>query len=211
MNLPQKHRILILASGRGSNFAALTDAVKSGKIPHAIVVALVCNNPQAPALGLASTRGIACQIIDSSRFRIEVKFERERYEEELFRMIDGLRPDFLCLAGYMLILGERILSKWKGKIVNIHPSLLPRFEGLHAIRQALEAGVSVTGCTVHWVTETLDGGTIIAQRQVEVYEGDTEDSLSQRLLPIEHQTYVEAMAKLCAVRKKGSRPAHTIK
>jgi phosphoribosylglycinamide formyltransferase-1 len=118
------------------------------------------------------------------------------YEEALAAEIRRFSPDFICLAGYMLLLGEKIVREWSGRILNIHPALLPSFKGLHAQKQALEYGAQWTGCTVHFVTEALDDGPIVAQGIVEIKPEDSEDSLSERLLPIEHQTYVRALQRL---------------
>ncbi len=105
----------------------------------------------------------------------------------------SLKPDLICLAGYMLVLGKKIVEAFPRKIINIHPSLLPKFRGLHAQKQALESGDKITGCTVHWVTEGLDEGLAILQAEVPILSGDNEESLSLRMLPIEHQTYISAL------------------
>lgn len=189
-------KLAVLASGRGTNFAAIADAVKSGAVPRSEVVGLLCNRPGAPVLELAKKRGIPSQVVDSARFRIDGTLEREPYERELSQALERWNPDWVCLAGYMLILGEAFVRRWEGKMMNIHPSLLPAFPGLSPQKQALEAGVKETGCTVHLVTSKVDDGPVLARGRIPVLPGDTVASLSARLLPVEHATYVEALKKL---------------
>lgn len=189
-------KLVILASGRGTNFAAIADAAASGNLP-ATIAGLVTNNATAPALGLARERGIPAFIVDSERFRVNKKLDRVAYETELSKVVARIAPDFICLAGYMLLLGETFVHAWPNRILNIHPSLLPAFKGLRAQKQALDYGCRWTGCTVHFVNEELDAGAIVLQDVVEIREGDTEETLVQRLLPIEHRTYLAALEKLC--------------
>ena len=200
-------RILVLASGRGSNFAAIADAVRDGLIPGAQLVALITNRAEAPALGLARDRGIATRVVESARFRAGGNLDRDSYESQILEALSGFHPDLVCLAGYMLLLGPTLLKAFTARIVNIHPSLLPSFRGLHAQRQAIEAGVEWAGCTVHRVIEELDAGPILAQGIVRVLPGDTEETLSTRLLPIEHETYVRALRGL--VLSRGGSKART--
>lgn len=191
-------RLLFLASGRGSNFAAIADAVSRGEIPDAKIVGLLANKPAA-ALDLARARGVSAQLVEASEFRRpDGKWDRSAYEEALCAEIRKRQPDLVCLAGYMLLLGKKIVSEWAGRIVNIHPSLLPSFKGLNAQQQAVDYGVRWSGCSVHLVTEDLDAGPILEQSILEVLPEDTGESFSQRLLPLEHQTYVRALKKLCA-------------
>ena len=187
---------MILASGRGSNFATLADAVSQGTVPNAEILSLISNRADAGAIELARERGIPHTVIESRKFRKDGKFARSAYEEVLHQTLEDLSPDLICLAGYMLILGETLVKQWEGKMVNIHPSLLPLFRGLHPQAQALEAGVCFTGCTVHFVTAELDGGPIIEQDVLRIEPNDTAESLAARLLPIEHRTYVRALARL---------------
>ncbi len=189
-------RLLFLASGRGSCFRAVVEAQRRGELPRVEIVGLICNKDRAPVLGIAAELGIASSLVASSGFRTGGKPDRAGYETALAAEIRRYRPDYLCLAGYMLLLGPGLVREWAGRILNIHPSLLPSFKGLHAQRQALDYGAQWTGCTVHFVTEALDDGPIVAQGLVEVRPDDTEDSLSARLLPIEHQTYVRALERL---------------
>ncbi len=198
-------KLVVLASGRGSNFAAIADAVARGAIPSTKVLALVTNKPTAGALHLARTREIPTVIVDSAAYRREGKFDRTAYEMELSRQLEALDPDYVCLAGYMLILGETFVEKWEGKLINIHPSLLPKFPGLRPQKQALDAGASKTGCTVHWVTEEVDAGPSLAKGEVPILPDDTPETLAARLLPVEHATYVRALRKLAESHVKQGR------
>lgn len=191
-------RIVFLASGRGSNFEALARAIHDGTI-CAQAVALISDNPSTPALQIASKFGVPTRVLDKKSFRGPTgKWDRAAYERALEETIAGFQPDWICLAGYMLLLGGGIVRRWSGRILNIHPSLLPAFPGLHAQKQALEAGERTTGCTVHLVTEGLDEGPVLSQASVEILPGDTETSLSERLLKVEHATYVAVVRRLCA-------------
>lgn len=189
-------KLVVLASGRGSNFAAIAEAVARGAIPASQVLALVTNKPTAGALDIARAKNIPSAIVDSSSFRREGKIDRVAYEAELSRRLEALAPDYICLAGYMLILGETFVKRWAGKLINIHPSLLPDFPGLHPQKQALDAGASRTGCTVHWVTEKVDDGPALAKGEIPILPDDTPETLAARLLPVEHETYVRALRKL---------------
>lgn len=197
----KRQRVIVMASGRGSNFEALARAEKEGLLAPFEIVALVCNQPAAQVRSLAKDFGIPNFLVDSTSFKSPKGFDRSSYEQQLHHCLHSLNPDWICLAGYMLVLGPKILRGFTSKILNIHPSLLPKYPGLRAQKQALEAGEKLTGCTVHFVNEELDGGPIILQKSIEILENDTEESLSRRLLPLEHQTYIEALqllAKRCA-------------
>ena len=198
MGVEKTFRIAVLASGRGSNFVALATAIKKGIIPNAEIISLISNKKSAMAIEHAENLHVPVRLIQSSKFKKDGKPDREAYEAVLIRTLEELNPDWICLAGYMLVLGKKVVERFAGKIINIHPSLLPLFRGLHATAQALEAGASETGCTVHFVTEGLDDGPIILQNKVRVEAADTDETLSQRLLPIEHATYVEALRRLCS-------------
>ena len=167
---------------------ALTDAVRDGVIPDAEIAIVISDKPGARGLELARERGIESVAIER-RGR-----SREEHELEIIAALRERDVDLVCLAGYMRLLSPCFVEAFRQRILNIHPSLLPAFPGLDAQRQALEHGVKVSGCTVHFVDETLDGGPIIAQRTVPVIEGDTVDSLSERILEQEHQLYPEAVA-----------------
>lgn len=187
-------RIAVLASGRGSNFQAVIDAIQAGKIP-ARCVALITDNPKAFAIERARKAGIPVIVIDYSSFA-----SREVYEHALLSAMLPLDADLFVLAGYMRILGKSVVQAFPGKMVNIHPALLPSFTGLHAQRQAIEYGVKVAGCTVHFVDEHLDCGPIILQRCVPVLETDDEDTLAERILNEEHIAFPEAIRLFCEGR-----------
>jgi phosphoribosylglycinamide formyltransferase-1 len=186
-----KKRIAVLASGRGSNFQAVIEAIQHGKIP-ATCVALITDNPGAYAIERAENAGIPVTIIDYSCYP-----SRETYEFALLTAMKNVDADLFVLAGYMRILGNNIVHEFSGKIMNIHPALLPGFTGLHAQRQALEYGVKVSGCTVHFVDESLDCGPIILQQCVPVHDGDSEDVLAERILRHEHECLPEAIRLFC--------------
>lgn len=183
-------RIAILISGRGSNMVALADAIDNGTIPNAEIVAVVSDQPAAPGLAVAHERGIKTFAVERAGRK------RDEHEKEIVSLLRELRVDLICLAGYMRVLSPYFVDAFKGRIVNIHPSLLPSFPGLDAQRQALEHGVKVSGCTVHFVDNTLDGGPIIAQRTVPILDGDTVEKLSARILEQEHILYPEAVASV---------------
>jgi phosphoribosylglycinamide formyltransferase-1 len=187
-------RIAVLASGRGSNFQAVIDAIGAGKIP-ATCVALITDNPGAYAIDRAGTAGIPVKVIDYASFPT-----REVYERALLTAMQEARADLFVLAGYMRIVGPEIVRAFKGKMVNIHPALLPCFQGLHAQRQAVLYGVKVSGCTVHFVDESLDGGPIILQKCVTVMDDDDGDSLADRILEQEHVLFPEAIRLFCEDR-----------
>ncbi len=189
-----KKRIAVLASGRGSNFQAVVDAIKDEKIP-ATCVALITDNPKAYAIERAKKAGIPVRIIDYATFS-----SRDVYERALLSAMQEVDADLYVLAGYMRILGAGIVRAFPGKMMNIHPALLPSFTGLHAQRQAVHYGVKVSGCTVHFVDESLDGGPIILQQAVVVMDGDDEDSLADRILQHEHECFPEAIRLFCEDR-----------
>lgn len=171
---------------------ALSDAFRKGIIPNAEIVVVISDNRDAPGIAVAREREIEALAIPR-RGR-----NREEHEKEIIAALQERGVDLVCLAGYMRLLSPCFIEAFKKRILNIHPSLLPAFPGLNAQRQALEHGVKVSGCTVHFVDETLDGGPIIAQRAVPVLEGDTVETLSARILEQEHQLYVEAVALVLA-------------
>jgi phosphoribosylglycinamide formyltransferase-1 len=187
-------RIAVLASGRGSNFQAVIDAIAAGHIP-ACCVALITDNPHAYAIERAGQAGIPAVVIDYATYP-----SREEYEKALLAAMQQQGADLFVLAGYMRILGKGIVRAFPAKMVNIHPALLPSFTGLHAQRQALEYGVKVAGCTVHFVDENLDCGPIILQRSVPVMEDDDEDSLAERILLEEHRAFPDAIRLFCEDR-----------
>jgi len=186
-----KKRIIVLASGRGSNFQAILDALSKGTI-NGSCVRLISDIPGCYATERAKLSGIPVTVVDFKAFP-----SRESYEKALLFAMKECRPDLVVLAGYMRILGNGIVRSFHGKIMNIHPALLPSFPGLHAQRQAIAYGVKVAGCTVHFVDEMMDSGPIILQKCVPVLPGDDEGSLSERILYEEHRCYPYAVKLFC--------------
>jgi phosphoribosylglycinamide formyltransferase 1 len=182
-----KNRIGVLVSGRGSNFEALADSVARGRIPNAEVVIVVSNREDAPAIEKARLRGIEARSIPSKGL------EREAYDKLVVAALRGKKVDLVCLAGYLRLLSPYFVNAFRGRILNIHPSLLPAFPGLESQRQALEHGVKFSGCTVHFVDENLDAGPIILQAVVPVEDDDTPETLAARILREEHRIYTEAV------------------
>ena len=169
---------------------ALSDAIAAGSVPNAEIAIVVSDKAEARGLGLAKERGIETRVVER-RGR-----NREEHEREIISTLRGRQVDLVCLAGYMRLLSPCFIEAFRHRILNIHPSLLPAFPGLDAQRQALDHGVKVSGCTVHFVDETLDGGPIVAQRTVPVMAGDTVETLSARILEQEHKLYPEAVASV---------------
>ncbi len=187
-------RIAVLASGRGSNFQAVIDAVARGEIP-ATCCGLVTDNPDAYAIERARTAGIPVYIVAYGSYP-----SKEAYETALRRVMEDLAADLYILAGYMRILGSGIVKLFHGRLINIHPALLPAFPGLHAQRQALSYGVRVSGCTVHFVDDQYDHGPIILQRTVPVLDGDTAETLAHRVFDAECEALPAALALIVAGR-----------
>src|SRR5437762_1865576 len=185
--MPLVKKLGILLSGRGTNFLAIADSVAAGRVPAEIAV-VISNRAEAPGIEASRQRGLNAVII-ASKGRV-----REEHDAEVAAVLQQHRVDLVCLAGYMRLLSPEFVRAFPNRILNIHPSLLPAFPGLNAQQQALEAGVEWTGCTVHFVDETLDGGPIIVQRRVIVRDDDTAATLAARILPEEHQAYAEAVA-----------------
>lgn len=180
-------RIVILISGRGSNMEAIVDACAAERWP-ATVAAVISNRPEARGLQFAASRGIAVEAVDHKQHET-----REAFDAELARVIDKYTPDLVVLAGFMRILTARFVEHYAGRMINIHPSLLPAFPGLHTHRRAIEAGCKLAGATVHYVTTELDHGPIVIQAVEPVRPDDTEDTLSQRILTKEHVIYPRAV------------------
>jgi phosphoribosylglycinamide formyltransferase 1 len=178
---------VILASGKGSNFQAILDRVSDGFIP-ALCCALITDNPEAFVIERARVAGVAIRVVPFYSFP-----DKEQYEAALLGEIQRYNPHLVVLAGYMRILGSSIVSRFAGRMINIHPSLLPSFPGLHAQAQAIRYGVKVAGCTVHFVTEDMDSGPVIIQRVVPVFDGDDVDMLTDRILHEEHIAFPEAI------------------
>lgn len=203
--LGRMKNIVILISGRGSNMEALVQA-SSSQGWAARVAAVISNDAEAPGLRFASRLGIATGVVDHRSFAT-----REAFDDELARTIDGFTPDVVALAGFMRVLTPGFVRRYAGRLVNVHPSLLPAFPGLHTHRRALEAGCKLAGATVHLVTDTLDHGPILAQAAVPVLPDDTEDTLAARVLAVEHQIYPHAVRWLIegTLRIDGNRVQQT--
>lgn len=179
-----KKRLVILISGRGSNMEAIIRA----QIPGAEVSAVIANRPDAEGLAFAVDQGIVTQVVDHKAYP-----SREAFDAALADAIDAHRPDLVVLAGFMRVLTDAFVTRYAGRLLNIHPSLLPSFPGLHTHRKALEAGVRVHGATVHFVTPTLDCGPVVIQAAVPVLPGDDEAALARRVLEQEHRIYPQAV------------------
>ena len=183
-----KKRVAILISGRGSNMTALIEAAKAKDYPAEIAL-VVSNRPDAAGLDRARSCGIATAVIDHTTFG----GDRETFEQALDRELREQRIDLVCLAGFMRLLRPWFVNRWSGRMLNIHPSLLPQFKGLHTHRRALEAGVTRHGATVHFVVPEMDAGPIVIQDSVAVHDNDTEETLAARVLELEHQIYPRAL------------------
>jgi phosphoribosylglycinamide formyltransferase 1 len=189
-----KKRIAVLLSGRGSNFEALADSIAAGRIPDAEIALVASNRESAPGVEKARARGIETRVIPSKGL------EREAYDRLVVAALQQKKVDLVCLAGYMRLLSAYFVAAFPNRILNIHPSLLPAFPGLESQRQALEHGAKVSGCTVHFVDENLDAGPIILQAVVPIENGDTPETLSERILREEHRVYTEAVRIVLAGR-----------
>ncbi|WP_271009678.1 phosphoribosylglycinamide formyltransferase [Paucibacter sp. B51] len=188
-------RIVILISGRGSNMEAIVRACAAEGWP-AQIAAVISNKPDAAGLNFAAAHGIATAVVDHKAFRqpgMDAQQAREAFDAELQRVIDGFAPDLVVLAGFMRILTPAFTAHYAERMLNIHPSLLPAFTGLHTHARALEMGCRFVGATVHFVTAELDHGAIVAQAVAPVLPGDDEDTLSARVLKLEHRMYPQAV------------------
>jgi phosphoribosylglycinamide formyltransferase 1 len=183
-----KKRVAILISGRGSNMVALIEAAKAEDYPAEIVL-VVSNRPDAAGLAHAREAGIETAIVDHRQFGED----RGSFERALDTQLEQHRIDIVCLAGFMRLLTPSFVGRWSGRMLNIHPALLPQFKGLHTHRRALEAGVDRHGATVHFVVPEMDSGPIVAQESVPVLDGDTEETLARRVLEVEHRIYPKAL------------------
>ena len=189
-----RKRVAILISGRGSNMSALIEAARAPDYP-AEIVGVLSNRAAAPGLDIAAAEGIATASLAQSRFP-----SRDMFEDIMTQMLESWDVDIVCLAGFMRILGEDFVNRWAGKMINIHPSLLPLYRGLHTHERALADGAKVHGCTVHFVTPGLDEGASILQAEVPVLPGDTPETLSARVLVEEHRIYPEALRMLASTK-----------
>jgi phosphoribosylglycinamide formyltransferase 1 len=183
-----KKRVGILISGRGSNMMALVEAARAADYP-AEVATIISSRPDAPGLAWAKAQGLPARALDHKAYP-----SREAFDEAVHAALTEAGAELVALAGFMRIQSAPFVERWAGRQLNIHPSLLPLFKGLEPHRQALDAGVRISGCTVHFVTAEMDSGPIIAQAAVPVLDGDTPESLSQRILQAEHSLYPQALA-----------------
>ncbi|UNE55230.1 phosphoribosylglycinamide formyltransferase [Bartonella machadoae] len=182
-----KKQIVVFISGNGSNMIALAKACKQQEYP-AEIVAVICDNPHAAGIEKAHHNGLSVHVVDRKNYPT-----KEAHEESILTVLAQYQPDLLCLAGYMRLISQRFVKLYEERILNIHPSLLPSFKGLNTHERVLQAGVKITGCTVHLVTEDMDAGKILAQAAVPVCPNDTADSLAQRVLKVEHKLYPAAL------------------
>ena len=186
----KKARLVILISGRGSNMQSIIRAIEAGEL-QADIAAVISNRPDAAGLQTASAAGIATQVINHRDFD-----SREAFDQQLAEQIDGYQPDYVILAGFMRILTAQFVEHFAGRLINIHPSLLPKFKGLHTHQRAIEAGEQEHGASVHFVTAELDDGPVILQAKVPVLKGDTPETLAARVLIEEHKLYPDALKLL---------------
>lgn len=198
-----KKRVAVLISGRGSNMSALIEAAKAPDYP-AEIVTVIANKADAGGLETARAAGIVAFAIPHRDFA-----SKREHEAAISAALGEAKAELICLAGYMRIISPDFVAEWEGRMLNIHPSLLPLFKGLHTHEQALEAGVRVHGCTVHFVTAGMDDGPIIAQTAVPVKTGDTRDILAERVLSVEHETYARAL-ELVASGKAAMKQGRTV-
>jgi len=187
-----KKRVGILISGRGSNMMALVEAARAADYP-AEIAAVISNVPDAAGLAWAKAHGVPSGVIDHKAYP-----SREAFDAVVHETLIDLGVDLIALAGFMRIQSVDFVERWQGRQLNIHPSLLPLFKGLHPHRQALDAGVKLSGCTVHFVTAEMDSGPIVAQAAVPILDGDTPETLAERVLAAEHRLYPHALALVAA-------------
>ena len=194
--MAQPQRLVVLISGRGSNMEALLQAAQRRQWAArwgAQVVAVLSNRPQAQGLQVAAQHGVATEVVDHQAYS-----SREAFDAALAQAIDAHLPTLVLLAGFMRVLGAGFVARYQGRLLNIHPSLLPAFAGLNTHARALQAGCEVAGATVHWVDEGLDSGAIVAQAVVPVLPADTPETLGQRVLAAEHRLYPRAVERVLA-------------
>lgn len=188
-----KHRLGILLSGRGSNFLAIHSAMLAGRLGDVEIAVVLSNRSDAPGLAAAQALGLRAEAIVQQGKGAEARAE---HDTRMIAALEQSEVDLVCLAGYMRIIAPSFVAAFPNRILNIHPSLLPSFPGLEAQQQALTFGARISGCTVHFVDEQVDHGAIILQYAVEIEDGDTETSLSERILAEEHRAYPEAIARV---------------
>ena len=200
MTTPRK-RVVVFISGGGSNMLALLKATKAADYP-AEIVGVISDKAEAGGLAKAAAEGIATFAFVRKEFA-----SKEAHEEAILSQLEALSPDIICLAGYMRLLSGRFIQAYEGRIINIHPSLLPLFSGLHTHQRAIDAGMRIAGCTVHFVTEGMDEGPVVGQAAVPVLSDDTADSLAARVLTVEHQIYPQSLRLMAEgkVRMEGGK------
>lgn len=191
-----KKKVVILISGSGTNMVSLIEATKKDNFP-AEIVAVISDNPEALGIQKAKLLGVPCYNIDRKNF-----VDKQAFETALLEQIDACCADIICLAGFMRLISQHIITPYNGRILNIHPALLPLFKGLHTHQQALDAGVKISGCTVHLVTEGMDEGPILGQAAVPVLDNDTPETLGERVLRVEHQLYPATLRAFIEKDKK---------
>ncbi len=189
-------RVAVLASGRGSNFQSILDASERGKLPNCKIKLLIVNKKEAYAIERAKKHNVPYYIIESKNKK------REEFDLEMLEILKSNKIEIVVLAGFMRILSKQFISEYKDKIINIHPSLLPKFPGAHAHRDAIKAKAKISGCTVHFVDEGVDTGPIIMQESVAVDIDDDEHTLSEKILPIEHKIYPKVLDLLTSNKLK---------
>lgn len=190
--MTRKKKVAILISGRGSNMSVLIEAAKAADYP-AEIVGVLSNRAAAPGLEIAQQHGIATASLAQSKF-----LSRDMFEDTMTQILESWEVDIVCLAGFMRILGEDFVNRWQGRMINIHPSLLPDYKGLDTHARVLTDGGKVHGCTVHLVTPGLDEGPALLQAEVPVLDGDTPETLSARVLIEEHRIYPQALRLLAS-------------
>ncbi|PIE15983.1 MAG: phosphoribosylglycinamide formyltransferase [Rhodobacterales bacterium] len=183
-------RVAILISGSGSNMVALVKAMQQPGYPGQPVL-VVSNRPEAAGLAKARDLGVATAVVDHKPYGAD----RAAFEAALSAALEQAQPDVICLAGFMRILTGDFVARWQGKILNIHPSLLPKYKGLHTHLRAIEAGDQQAGCSVHQVTAALDDGPVLGQARLPILPDDTPETLAARILPLEHQLYPEVLRR----------------
>ena len=191
-------RLGVLISGRGSNLKAIIDAIGDGRL-DAVIAVVISNRPDAPGLEHARRAGLETLVLSHKAFPT-----REDYDRALVAELRARDVAVVCLAGFMRLLSPVMVGAFPNRILNIHPSLLPKYPGLHPQQQALDAGATVSGATVHFVNTDLDAGPIVLQRQIPVLPGDTVETLATRILAVEHQLYPEAIARVLDSQMKGN-------
>lgn len=191
-----KKRVAVFISGGGSNMLSLADACEAADFP-AEIVAVISDKPTAGGIAKAEARGIKTFV-----FKRKAYADKTEHEAAILAALDEVKPDIICLAGYMRLVSGEFITRYEGRMLNIHPSLLPLFPGLHTHQRAIDAGMKIAGCSVHFVTEGMDEGPIVAQAVVPVIEGDTADALAARVLTVEHKLYPLALKLLAEGKVK---------